>query len=100
MAKSHYSKDGRLVVFHDRELDRTTDATNRWAEKHVKLETKTAAELQSLDAGSWFDAKYAGTRIPLLAEALDTIQKGSVTLIERKAGAPADCIKLSGQKAV
>ena len=56
-------------------------------QQKINVETKTAAELQSLDAGSWFDRKYAGTRIPLLAEALDTIQAGSVTLIERKAGA-------------
>jgi len=90
----YHSKDGKLVVIHDHELDRTTDATRRWAKRHIKVETKTAAELQSLDAGSWFEPKYAGTRIPLLAEALDTIQQGSVTLIERKAGAPADCIKL------
>ena len=94
----YHSKDGKLVVIHDHELDRTTDATNRWAQEHIKVETKTAAELQSLDAGSWFDPKYAGTRIPLLAEALDRIQKGSVTLIERKAGAPPDCIKLLCEK--
>ena len=90
----YHSQDGKLVVIHDQELDRTTDATNRWAQRKIRVETRTAAELQSLDAGSWFDPKYAGTRIPLLAEALDTIQAGSVTLIERKAGAPADCIQL------
>jgi glycerophosphoryl diester phosphodiesterase len=94
----YHSKDGKLVVIHDHELDRTTDATNRWAQKKIKVETKTAAEIQRLDAGSWFDPKYAGTRIPLLAEALDTIQEGAVTLIERKAGAPADCINLLREK--
>ena len=94
----YLSKDGKLVVIHDHDLDRTTDATNRWKQTKIKVETKTAAELQSLDAGSWFEPKYAGTKIPLLAEALDTIQKGSVTLIERKAGAPADCIALLRDK--
>ena len=94
----YHSRDGKLVVIHDHELDRTTDATNRWAQKKILVETKTAAELQSLDAGSWFDPKYAGTRIPLLAEALDTIQQGGVTLIERKGGAPADCIQLLREK--
>src|ERR1035437_8308842 len=92
------TKDGKLVVIHDGTLDRTTDATNHWAAKKIKVETKTAAELQSLDAGSWFDPKYAGTRPPLLSEALDTIQQGAVTLIERKAGAPADCIKQLREK--
>ena len=93
-----HSKDGKLVVIHDHELDRTTDAAKRWGRKHIEVETKTAAEIQSLDAGSWFDPKHAGTRIPLLAEALDTIQRGGVALIERKAGAPADCIKLLREK--
>lgn len=94
----HHTRDGQLIVIHDQELDRTTDAVSRWAQKHIKVEARTAAELQSLDAGSWFSPKYAGTRLPLLAEALDTIQAGSVTLIERKAGAPADCISLLRQK--
>ena len=90
--------DGKLIVIHDYYLDRTTDATNRWGGKKIPVGSKTAAELQALDAGSWFDGTYAGTRLPLLAEALDTIQAGSVTLIERKAGAPADCIKLLRQR--
>jgi len=94
----YHSRDDKLVVIHDGELDRTTDATNMWAQKKIRVETKTAAELQSLDAGSWFDLKYAGTRIPLLAEALDTIQQGGVTLIERKGGPPADCIQLLREK--
>ena len=92
------AKDGKLVVIHDGYLDRTTDATNRWTAKKIKVQSKTAAELQSLDAGSWFDPKYAGTRIPLLSEALDTIEADSVTLIERKDGAPAPCIKLLREK--
>ena len=94
----HHTKDGNLIVIHDSELDRTTDATNRWAQKRVKVASKTAAQIQSLDAGSWFDSKYAGTKIPLLAEALDTIQQGCVTLIERKDGDPAACIKLLRRK--
>jgi glycerophosphoryl diester phosphodiesterase len=90
----YHSKDGQLVVIHDGDLDRTTDATNRWHEQHIKVNSRTAAEIQSLDAGSWFDVKYAGTKIPLLTEALDTIQKGNVTLIERKEGDAATCIRL------
>src|SRR5437868_3368184 len=90
----YHTKDGQLIVMHDPDLDRTTDATNRWGGRKIKVESKTAAEIQSLDAGSWFDPKHAGTKIPLLSEALDTIQKGSVTLIERKGGDAAACIKL------
>src|SRR5947207_5272405 len=64
-----HTKDGKLLVIHDGELDRTTDATNRWRQSHIKVENKTAAEIQQLDGGSWFDPKYAGTKLPLLSEA-------------------------------
>jgi glycerophosphoryl diester phosphodiesterase len=94
----YHTKDNQLIVIHDPDLDRTTDATNRWGGKKIKVETKTAAELQSLDAGKWFAPQFAGTKLPLLTEALDTIQNGSVTLIERKAGPAADCIKLLREK--
>lgn len=90
----HHSKDGKLIVIHDPKLDRTTNARSQWRQKRIKVESRTATELQTLDAGSWFHAKYAGTKIPLLADALATIQKGSITLIERKSGAPGACIKL------
>lgn len=94
----HHTKDGKLIVIHDSELDRTTDATNRWAQRRIKVSTRTAAEIQTLDAGSWFDAKYSGIKIPLLAEALDIIQQGGVTLIERKDGDADSCIKLLHDK--
>ena len=57
------SKDGALVVMHDDEVDRTTNGTG-------KLTEMTLPQLKKLDAGSWKDAKYAGERIPTLAELL------------------------------
>ena len=57
------TKDGKLVLFHDDRLDKTTNGTG-------VLQETSWQELQQLDAGSWFDAKYAGERIPLLIEAL------------------------------
>jgi glycerophosphoryl diester phosphodiesterase len=95
----HHSKDDQLIVIHDSELDRTTDARSLWpGEQHITVASRTAAQIKTLDAGAWFDRKFAGTKIPTLGEALDTIQKGSVTLIERKAGEPAACIKLLQSK--
>src|SRR3954469_21197998 len=94
----YHTRDGQLIVMHDPDLDRTTDATNRWGGRKIKVESKTADEIQTLDAGSWFDPKYAGTKVPLLTEALEMIQKGNVTLIERKAGDPATCIKLLNER--
>ncbi len=90
----HHTKDGALIVIHDGELDRTTDAVARWGGKEIRVASKTLAELRTLDAGQWFDANFAGTRLSTLAEALDCIQDGNVTLIERKAGDAATCVKL------
>ncbi len=90
----HHTRDGVPVVIHDGELDRTTDAVAQWGGKKIRVVDKTLAELRTLDAGQWFDVKYAGTRLPTLIEALDLIQDGNVTLIERKAGDAASCVKL------
>lgn len=90
----HHSRDGVPVVMHDHTLDRTTDAVARWGRKDVRVEDTDVADLQTLDAGAWFGPAFAGTRVPLLTEALATIQRGSVTLIERKAGDAATCARL------
>jgi glycerophosphoryl diester phosphodiesterase len=80
------SSDGQLVVVHDADLDRTTDARLRWGGNHIKVQDKTAWEIRALDAGSWFDPAYGGTRVPLLSEALDLISPRAIALLERKSG--------------
>ena len=57
------SRDGVLFLLHDAILDRTTNGTGPAHEKAI-------ADLQKLDAGSWFDPKYNQERIPTLREAL------------------------------
>lgn len=90
-----HSLDAVPVVIHDQFLDRTTNAKKRWKRRRVRISRKTAAELQSLDAGNWFDKSFAGTKIPLLAEALDFIcSHGKEALIERKSGDAATLAKL------
>ncbi len=92
------SADGQLMVIHDADLDRTTDARLRWGGKHIRVEDKTAWEIRSLDAGSWFDPKYAGARIPFLGEALDLIQPRTIALLERKSGSVESTIQLLESK--
>src|SRR5688572_9482230 len=97
----YHSKDGVPVVFHDGVLDRTCDATNRWGGAKIPVAARSAAELQTLDVGSWFDPKYARTQMPLLNEALDYIQgNGGITLIERKEGDAATCVKMLRAKSL
>src|SRR5919197_4354903 len=59
----HLSRDGQVVVIHDEQLDRTTDGRGLVGDR-------TLDELKRLDAGSWFDPRFAGQRIPTLHEVL------------------------------
>lgn len=51
------SADNFAILLHDDTLNRTTDGDGMAAQH-------TIIELEKLDAGSWYDAKYAGERIP------------------------------------
>jgi glycerophosphoryl diester phosphodiesterase len=81
-----HSADGVPVVFHDATLDRVTDSREVFAELDVAIASKILAELRRLDAGSWFDARFAGTRLATLEEVLRLISRSALTMIERKAG--------------
>jgi glycerophosphoryl diester phosphodiesterase len=94
----YHSREGELVVFHDATLDRTTDARALWGETGRSVSDKTWEELQQLDNGAWFRSRYAGSRLLGLAEAIDLIQGGSVTLIERKKGDPETLIGMLRRK--
>lgn len=90
-----HTKDGVPVVLHDPTLDRTTDAAEKLGGRAIRVDARTAAELRSLDAGRWFSPAYAGTRLPTLTEALESIQRDNgVTLIERKSGDAATVARL------
>lgn len=60
------SADRQPVLIHDDTLDRTTDGTG-------PVPDRTLEALKRLDAGSWFDARFAGERIATLEEAVAVI---------------------------
>jgi glycerophosphoryl diester phosphodiesterase len=93
-----HTADGVPIVIHDDTLDRTTDADDKWSEKKIRVESKKLSELAELDAGKWFGPKFEGTKLPTLEESIDLIQKGSVTLIERKEGDAKTCVDLLERK--
>lgn len=72
------SKDGVLVIMHDRTVDRTTNGSGH-------IQGLTYAELQRLDAGSWKDNSFANEKIPTLSQVLDEFQGKIGILIELKA---------------
>lgn len=90
----HHSADGIPVVIHDSTLKRTTDIATAWAREDGKVGDYPLVRLRELDAGSWFDQEFAGTKLPTLEEAIRLIQNGSTTLIERKAGDAGTLIDL------
>lgn len=56
--------DGEIVLMHDDFLDRTTNGSG--------LVSKTAlSDLRGLDAGAWFDPRFAGERVPTLIETVE-----------------------------
>jgi glycerophosphoryl diester phosphodiesterase len=64
----HLSSDGRLVVIHDEQVDRTSNGTGF-------VRDMSFSELKELDFGSWFSTKYKDERIPELEEVLKLIEK-------------------------
>jgi len=75
----HLTRDDEVVVIHDDTLERTTDGKGAVADR-------TLAELKRLDAGSWFAPRFAGERIPALAEVL-ALTRGRIRVnIELKKG--------------
>lgn len=62
------SKDGHLVCIHDSTVDRTTNGKG-------KVSELTLAEIRTLDAGNWFDPKFAGERVPTVAEVLQLVKE-------------------------
>lgn len=71
------TRDGVLVVMHDSNLKRTTGVNKDiWDVDY--------ADIQDLDAGSWFDPAYANARIPTLEETLQFVDKRAKLNIEIK----------------
>ncbi len=55
------TKDGHLVCIHDSTVDRTTNGTGSVSEM-------TLERIRELDAGSWFDPRFAGEQVPTIDE--------------------------------
>lgn len=74
------TRDGEVVLLHDATTARTGGLDRR-------IDTLTLDEARALDVGAWKDARYAGERIPTLAEALAATPPGRMLFVEIKTGA-------------
>jgi glycerophosphoryl diester phosphodiesterase len=68
------TSDGEPVILHDLTLDRTTDGHGFAADCSLE-------RIRSLDAGSRFDPRFAGTRVPTLAEALEWARREDMGIV-------------------
>ena len=77
------TKDLVLICLHDESLERTTNVEELFPDRAV-VDTVTGKkqwlavdftldEIKQLDAGSWFDARFAGERIPTWEEAVTVV---------------------------
>lgn len=85
------TRDRKVIVIHDDTLDRTTNG--KGPVRFHRLE-----EIRRLDAGSWFDPRFAMERVPELGEVLELTRNRCLVNIEIKAsafeaGSPPDAVE-------
>jgi glycerophosphoryl diester phosphodiesterase len=80
------TRDGELVIMHDTTLARTTDVEDVFPGRAPwNVRDFTLAEIKQLDAGSWFAPRFAGERVPTLAEWVNAVGQQAGMLLEPKA---------------
>ena len=90
------TKDGVLIALHDLMLTRTTDVRDVFPARSQRerrgqlrdvwnANDYTLAEIKQLDAGSWFDESFAGTKVLTLSEVIELARGRAGLYIETKA---------------
>lgn len=69
----HITKDGKLVIFHDASVERTSNGTGY-------IKDMTYEELLSLDIGGWKSPEFAGEHIWTLAQLLNFCKETKLLL--------------------
>jgi len=71
------TRDERLVVFHDRRLDRTSNGSG-------PVNHRSLGEVREMDAGSWFSPEFKGEQPPTLDEVFETLPADFLINVEMK----------------
>ena len=71
------TRDEKLVVFHDRRLDRTSNGKG-------PVNHRTQEEVRSLDAGSWYSPRFKGEHPPTLDEVFESLPADFLINVEMK----------------
>ncbi len=106
------TRDGVLVCLHDLSLERTTNVEELFPDRATVtteagqsrrrwfVDDFTLAEVKRLDAGSWFDASFAGARVATFQEAIDLVKGKAGIFPELKGPARLRAKGLSLEEAV
>lgn len=73
------TRDGHFIVFHDHDVDRTTDGRG-------DVEDMTLSQIKALDAGSHKGPEFEGEAVPTLREALQNVRGRYAVDIDFKSG--------------
>jgi len=91
------TKDSVLIALHDESLERTTNVAEVFPDRYREEMTRsglvkrwyavefTLDEIKRLDAGSWFDPKFAGERVLTFAEVIEIARGRAGIFPETKA---------------
>ncbi len=71
------TSDEKLVVFHDRRLDRTSNGSG-------PVNHHTLNEIREMDAGSWFGPGFKGEQPPTLDEVFESLPRDFLINVEMK----------------
>ena len=88
----HATSEGILVCLHDEDLDRTTDAEQVLGRKKVRVAETPLSDIRRLDAGRWKAARFSGTPVPTLSEALEAFGRRTLIMVERKQGSASSLL--------
>lgn len=77
----HTTSDGKFVLLHDANLNRTTNGKG-------PVKQQTAAAVAKLDCGAWFGKEFVGTRVPTFEEGLTAYGHHASAYLDAKDIAP------------
>ncbi|MBE9224504.1 hypothetical protein IQ264_03330 [Phormidium sp. LEGE 05292] len=71
------TSDGKLILIHDKSLDRTTNGTGL-------VQITPWSVINKLDAGAWFGEKFSSAKVPLLRDSLERYGNRTHLVLEVK----------------
>ena len=79
----HVSKDGHIVICHNYDVNATSNGMGR-------ISSMTLAQLRELDFGSYYSSAFRNTKIPVLSEFLELVNKSDISIMNIELKSPRE----------